>query len=56
MNQVSAVRFSSGVLSPRRAVTLEVRTGSGRVISFPVVVAEHDGVCYPVSMLGEDAD
>jgi deazaflavin-dependent oxidoreductase (nitroreductase family) len=57
MNRVSAMQFSAGVLSPSRAVTLEV-TGrhSGRVISFPVVVADHDGGRYVVSMLGEDAN
>lgn len=57
MNRVSALQFSAGVLSPRRAVTLEVRgRRSGRTISFPVVVTDYEGERYVVSMLGEDAN
>jgi deazaflavin-dependent oxidoreductase (nitroreductase family) len=57
MNRVSAIQFSAGLLSPWRAVTLEViGRRSGRVISFPVAVADHDGGRYLVSMLGEDAN
>jgi len=53
-NRLSAIQFSSGILTPRRAATLEVRgRRTGRVISFPVVVADHDGERYVVSMLGE---
>lgn len=56
MNRLSAVQFAAGLLSPRRAMTLEV-TGrrSGRPISLPVVVADHEGQRYLVSMLGENA-
>jgi deazaflavin-dependent oxidoreductase (nitroreductase family) len=56
LNRVSALQFSSGLLSPRRAMTLEV-TGrrSGARISLPVAVADYDGERYLVSMLGEDA-
>jgi len=57
MNRVSAIQFSAGLLSPARAVTLEVRgRRTGRVISFPLVVAEHEGGRYLVSMLGKDAN
>lgn len=57
MNRLSAVQFSAGVLSPRRAVTLEVRgRRTGRMVSLPVVVADHEGQRYLVSMLGNDAN
>ena len=52
-NRVSAVAFSAGIW-PRRVATLEVRgRRSGRLISFPVVIAEFGGERYLVSMLGE---
>ena len=57
MNRSAERQYSIGLLSPRRAVTLEVRGRvSGRTISFPVVVADHDGQQYLVSMLGEDVN
>ncbi|MGE5292718.1 MAG: nitroreductase/quinone reductase family protein [Micromonosporaceae bacterium] len=57
MNRISALQFSAGVLSPARAVTLEVRgRRTGRLVSFPVVVAEYEGGRYLVSMLGKDAN
>jgi deazaflavin-dependent oxidoreductase (nitroreductase family) len=57
LNWLSAVQFSAGLLSPDRAVTLEVQgRRSGRTISFPLVVADHGGEQYLVSMLGEDAN
>jgi deazaflavin-dependent oxidoreductase (nitroreductase family) len=54
MNRVSALQASAGLV-PRRLVTLEV-TGrrSGRVISFPLVVADHEGERYLVAMLGKN--
>jgi deazaflavin-dependent oxidoreductase (nitroreductase family) len=53
MNRVSAIYASAG-LPPRRQVTLEVRgRRSGRRRSLPVVVADHEGERYLVSMLGE---
>lgn len=57
LNRLAAAQFAAGVLSPERAVTLEV-TGrrSGRLISFPVVVADLDGERYLVAMLGENAN
>ena len=37
MNRISAVQFSAGVLSPARAMTLEVPgLRTGRLVSFPV--------------------
>jgi len=54
MNRLSALQASAGLV-PRRMVTLEV-TGrrTGRVISFPLVVADHEGQRYLVAMLGKD--
>jgi deazaflavin-dependent oxidoreductase (nitroreductase family) len=52
-NRLSARQFSAGVLSPQRAVTLEVRgRRSGQVVSLPLVVTELGGERYLVSMLG----
>jgi deazaflavin-dependent oxidoreductase (nitroreductase family) len=57
LNRLSALQFSAGLLSPSRAMTLEVRgRRTGKTISFPVVVAEHEGERYLVSMLGETAN
>lgn len=54
INRATAAYHSSGVLSPRQAVTLEVRgRTSGRTITFPLVAADLDGERYLVSMLGE---
>lgn len=55
-NRVSAVTFSAGIW-PKRVATLEVRgRRSGRVVSFPVVIADHEGERYLVAMLGDKAD
>jgi deazaflavin-dependent oxidoreductase (nitroreductase family) len=44
-------------LWPNRLVTLEVRgRRTGRLVSFPVIVADYDGERYLVSMLGEGAN
>ena len=57
MNRASEIQFSSGLLAPKNAVTLEVRgRKSGRVISFPVVLVGYQGERYLVSMLGNDAN
>jgi hypothetical protein len=54
-NRASAVVFSAGIW-PKRLGTLEVRgRRSGRTISFPVVIADHAGERYLVSMLGDGA-
>jgi hypothetical protein len=56
MNRISAIQFSAGMLSPARAVTLEVPgRRTGHVISLPVAVADYEGGRYLVSMLGNDA-
>jgi deazaflavin-dependent oxidoreductase (nitroreductase family) len=48
---------AAGPLSRGRDVTLEVRgRSSGKIIAFPVVLADLDGDWYVVSMLGEDAN
>lgn len=57
MNRISAIQFSAGLLSPKRAVTLEVPgRRTGKVISFPLVVADHAGEQYLVAMLGNDTN
>lgn len=56
VNRLYAAYFASGRLSPRQAVTLEVRgRTSGRAITFPLAAADLDGERYLVSMLGEQA-
>lgn len=55
-NRASAVVFAAGIW-PQRAAMLEVRgRRSGRVVSFPVVIASHEGERYLVSMLGDDTN
>ena len=55
-NRMSAVAFGAGIW-PRRVAELQVRgRRSGRVVSFPVVIAEVDDERYLVSMLGEQAN
>jgi deazaflavin-dependent oxidoreductase (nitroreductase family) len=57
LNRLWAIVFAAGRLSPGNAMTLEVRgRRTGKTISFPVVVAEHQGERYLVSMLGENAN
>jgi deazaflavin-dependent oxidoreductase (nitroreductase family) len=57
LNGAWARQFAAGRLAPKRGATLEV-TGrrSGRTISLPVMVADHEGQRYLVSMLGNDAN
>ncbi|MET8067029.1 nitroreductase/quinone reductase family protein [Micromonospora sp. NPDC005686] len=56
MNALSAWQYGAG-LAPRHWVTLEVPgRRTGRTISVPIVVADHDGERYVVSMLGERAN
>jgi hypothetical protein len=53
-NRISA---AIGGLLSTRMVTLEVTARrTGRVISFPLAVADYDGERYLVSMLGQDAN
>ncbi|RKN40560.1 nitroreductase/quinone reductase family protein [Micromonospora endolithica] len=57
MNRLSAAYFGSGVLAPSHWVTLEVvGRRTGRTVALPLVVADHDGERYLVSMLGPDAN
>ncbi len=52
-NRLGAIAFAAGV-GPGHAGTLEVRGHkTGRVISFPVVVADYLGERYVVAMLGQ---
>jgi F420H(2)-dependent quinone reductase len=52
-NDWSARVFAAGIW-PRRVAALEVRgRTSGRTVRLPVVIAEHDGERFLVSMLGE---
>jgi deazaflavin-dependent oxidoreductase (nitroreductase family) len=56
LNRAWAAIYSAGVW-PSRLATLEVRgRRSGRVIAFPVVIAEVEGERYVVAMLGEDTN
>jgi deazaflavin-dependent oxidoreductase (nitroreductase family) len=56
LNNFSARVFGAGIW-PRRLAALDVRgRKSGRQISIPVVIAEHEGQRYLVSMLGENAN
>lgn len=51
-NRLWAIVFAAGIWN--RAATLEVRgRTSGRLISFPIAIAEHGGERYVVAMLGE---
>ena len=55
-NRASAAVYAAGIW-PRRVAALDVRgRKSGRVISFPVVIAEYGDARYLVSMLGEDVN
>jgi deazaflavin-dependent oxidoreductase (nitroreductase family) len=56
LNKVQAMAFSAGI-RPNRLATLMVRgRRSGKIISFPVVIADYDGERYLVAMLGESAN
>jgi deazaflavin-dependent oxidoreductase (nitroreductase family) len=55
-NRATATAFAAGIM-PKRAAVLEVRGRlSGRVISFPVAIADLEGERYLVSMLGKNAN
>ena len=56
LNRALALAFAAGIW-PQRGGTLEVRgRRSGRVISFPVAIADYEDERYLVSMLGADAN
>jgi hypothetical protein len=53
---LGALSFAAGI-GPSGAATLEVRGHkSGRMISFPVVVADYQGERYLVAMLGQNTN
>ncbi|MFF4772969.1 nitroreductase/quinone reductase family protein [Microtetraspora fusca] len=57
VNRLDALLYASGLFFPRNAVTLEVvGRSTGRPVSLPVAVADHDGERFLVSMLGPDAN
>jgi deazaflavin-dependent oxidoreductase (nitroreductase family) len=53
MNRASVAVYASGLLTDRLAVLEVPGRRSGRTISLPVVIADHDGERYLVSMLGQ---
>jgi hypothetical protein len=56
LNRGSAIAHSAGIW-PTRLATLEVPgRRTGRLISFPVVIANYDGERYLVAMLGEQTN
>lgn len=56
LNALAAWQYGLG-LAPRHWMTMEVPgRRTGRIISVPIVVADHDGERYVVSMLGEKAN
>jgi hypothetical protein len=55
-NRLSAIAFAAGIM-PGRVAELQVRgRRTGRVIRFPVVIADYEGGRYLVSMLGDDVN
>ena len=55
-NRASAIAFAAG-LWPKRAAALEVLgRRSGRLVSFPVVIADYENERYLVAMLGENVN
>ncbi|BCB83023.1 nitroreductase family deazaflavin-dependent oxidoreductase [Phytohabitans suffuscus] len=57
LNRISAAQYAAGVLARPNWVTLEVRgRRTGRPVSLPVVVADHQDKRYLVSMLGPDVN
>lgn len=55
-NRVSAAVYGAGIW-PKRAAALDVvGRRSGRIVTFPVVIADLEGGRYLVSMLGERAN
>jgi hypothetical protein len=55
-NRLSSIAFAAGVW-PKRVASLEVRgRRSGRIVSFPVVIADYAGERYLVAMLGTNTN
>ncbi|MFJ8962792.1 nitroreductase family deazaflavin-dependent oxidoreductase [Lentzea sp. NPDC102401] len=56
-NRLSASQFSKGWFLRERVAALEVRgRRTGRIISFPVAIADYAGERYLVAMLGENVN
>jgi deazaflavin-dependent oxidoreductase (nitroreductase family) len=56
LNRGTAALVAAGI-GPKRLVRLEVRgRRTGRLLAFPVVIAEYDGQRYLVAMLGKKAN
>jgi deazaflavin-dependent oxidoreductase (nitroreductase family) len=56
LNRVDAAAAAAGI-GPKRLARLEVRgRRTGQRLSFPVVIAEHEGERYLVAMLGKEAN
>ncbi|HEU4946830.1 MAG TPA: nitroreductase/quinone reductase family protein [Kribbella sp.] len=57
LNRIAAIQHSTGLVLPNRLVTLEVPgRRTGRLISFPLVVADYQGERYLVAMLGQETN
>jgi deazaflavin-dependent oxidoreductase (nitroreductase family) len=55
-NRASAIAFAAGIM-PKRVAALEIPgRRSGKVISFPVAIADYEGQRYLVSMLGANVN
>jgi hypothetical protein len=55
-NRATALAFAAGIAG-RRGAALQIRgRRTGRVITFPVAIADYEGERYLVSMLGEDVN
>ena len=55
-NRLSAIAFAAGI-APRRVAELQIQgRRTGRVIRFPVVIADYESGRYLVSMLGADVN
>ena len=55
-DRATALAFAAGIV-PRRGAALQIRgRRTGRVITFPVAIADFEGERYLVSMLGEDVN
>jgi hypothetical protein len=55
-NRATAIAFAAGI-APRRGAELRVRgRRTGKVISFPVAIADFEGERYLVSMLGDNVN
>lgn len=55
-NRTTAMAFAAGIM-PKRVAALEIPgRRSGRVISFPVAIADFEGERYLVSMLGKNVN